>query len=180
LGKSLELLKEAVPSLARVTVVFNPELAVTRTSYLASIEEAATALGVSPIRTPVRTAVGVVRALDALAAEPNGGVLMLPPPPTTFIRDTIFELAAQHRLPLVVNTQAEAAAGGLLAYATDTADLSRRAAVYVDRLLRGTKVNELPVQLPTKFQLMVNLKTAKAIGLTIPETLLARADKIIE
>jgi len=121
-----------------------------------------------------------VHAIDAFAAEPNGGLLVLPPPPTTTIRETILQLAAQHRLPAIYPSLADAAAGGLLAYATDRVDQYRRAASYVDRILRGAKVADLPVQFPTKFELIINLKTAKALGLTVPLSLLTRADEVIE
>jgi putative ABC transport system substrate-binding protein len=180
-GKWLELLKEASPRLARVAIIFNPETTITASRYLSPIEVAASALGVPAVNTPVRNAVDLVHAIDAFAAEPNGGLLVLPPfPSTTSIRNTIFQLAEQHKLPAIYPSQADAAAGGLLAYAIDLVDLHRRMAPYVDRLLRGAKVSELPVQFPTKFQLIINLKTAKAIGLTIPEAFLLRADEVIE
>jgi putative tryptophan/tyrosine transport system substrate-binding protein len=104
----------------------------------------------------------------------------LPPPNTTAIRETIVQLAAHHRLPAIYPFRDDTVAGGLLAYATDPLDQNRRAASYVDRLLRGAKVSELPVQFPTKFDLIVNLKTAKAIGLTVPRILIARATELIE
>jgi putative tryptophan/tyrosine transport system substrate-binding protein len=144
------------------------------------IEAAAPSLGVAVIRAPVRTAVDVVRAIDAFAAEPNGGLLVLPPPNAVAFRQSIVQLAEQHRLPAIYPAQADAAADGLMAYATDLVDQYRRAAGYVDRILRGTKVGELPVQFPTKFELVINLKAAKAIGLTIPEAFLLLAEKVIE
>ena len=179
-GKWVELLKEAAPRLARVAIIFNPELSFTASNYISSIETAALALAVQTIRTPIRNSVDIVRAIDAFAAEPNGSLVVLPPSPTTAIRDTIFQLSAQHRLPTFFFARDDVAAGGLMTYSTDTADRYRRAAAYVDRLLRGAKVSDLPVQFPTKFQLIVNLKAAKAIGLTIPETFLLRADELIE
>ena len=180
-GKWLELLKEAAPRVARVAIIFNPELTLTPSRYLSPIETAAAALGVPAVNTPVREAADIVRAIDAFAAEPNGGLLVLPPPPPNIsVRNTIFQLAEQHKLPAIYPRRAEAAAGGLLAYAPDLVDLHRHAADYVDRLLRGTKVSELPIQYPTKFDLVINSKTAKAIGLTIPEAFLARADEVIE
>jgi ABC-type uncharacterized transport system substrate-binding protein len=178
-GKWLELLKEAVPRLARVAIVFNPDLGPTVPSYIALIEAAAPTLGVRTIRTPVRNAIDIVHAIDAFAAEPNGGLLVLPPA-NSALRETIMQLAAQHRLPAIYPTRADAAEGGLLAYSTDLVDLNRNAATYVDRLLRGAKVSDLPVQFPTKFELAVNLNTAKAIGLTISEAFLLRADELIE
>jgi len=180
LGKSLELLKEAAPRLARVAIIFIPELAAAGPDYIASIEASAPTLGLKTIKTPVRNAVDIVQAIDAFATEPNGGIVTLPPPNTTAIRETIVQLAAHHRLPAIYPFRDDTVAGGLLAYATDPVDQNRRAASYVDRLLRGAKVSELPVQFPTKFDLIVNLKTAKAIGLTVPRILVARATELIE
>ena len=179
-GKRLELLKEIAPRLARVAIVFNPELSLTGASYIASIEAAASVLGVQAIKMPVRSALDIVRAIDGFAAEPHGGLLVLPPPPTAAIRETILELAAQHRLPAVYSHRDFVGAGGLLAYATDFPELFQHAASYIDRLLRGAKVSELPVQFPTKYKLVVNLTTAKALGLTIPETFLVRADEVVD
>jgi len=179
-SKWLELLKEAAPRVTRVAIIFNPELAPTAPIYISLIEAAAPALGLRAIKTPVRNAIDIARAIDAFAAEPNGGLLVLPPPNTTAIRETIIPLAVQHRLPAIYPGQADAAAGGLLAYSADSVDASRRAASYVDRLLRGAKVADLPVQFPTKFALVINLKTAKAIGLDIPAFLRQRANEVIE
>jgi ABC-type uncharacterized transport system substrate-binding protein len=180
-GKCLELLKEAAPRVFRVAIMFAPDLVATAPSYIASIETAAKALGVQTVKSPVRNAVDIVRALDGFAIEPNGGLLVLPATTSTnAIRDTLLQLTAQHRLPSIFTNQGDAAAGGLLAYAADGIDMARRAAAYVDRILRGAKVSELPVQFPTKYELIVNLKAAKAIGLTIPEAFLLRADELIE
>jgi putative tryptophan/tyrosine transport system substrate-binding protein len=179
-GKWLELLKEAVPGLVSVAIVFNPDLALLASRYLSPIEVAASALGIAAVSTSFRNAVGLVHAIDAFAAEPNPGLLILPPPPGTSIRNTILQLAELHKLPAIYPSQADAAAGGLLAYAANLLDLHRRAASYIDRLLRGGSVRELPVQFPTKFELVVNLRTAKTIGLQIPESFLARADEVIE
>jgi putative ABC transport system substrate-binding protein len=176
-SKYLEFLKEAAPRVARVAIIFNPELAATGPSYISSIEAAAPALAVLTIKTPIRNSVDIVRAIDAFAAEPNGGLLVLPP---NTHPDTILQLAAQHRLPVIYANRNDVVAGGLMAYDTDAIDRHRRAASYIDRLLRGAKVSELPVQFPTKFQLIINLKAAKAIGLTIPEAFLLRADELIE
>jgi putative ABC transport system substrate-binding protein len=176
-GKRLELFKEAVPSLTRVAVIFNPETAATALSYISSIEAAAAALGVEAIKIPVRSAVDVVRGIDAFATAPNGGLLVLPPSP---FPETIRQLVTQHRLPAIESGQFGARVGSLLEFAADDFDRFRGAASYVDRLLRGAKVSELLVQFPTKVKLVVNLKTAKAIGLTIPEVFLLRADELIE
>jgi putative ABC transport system substrate-binding protein len=176
----VELLKEAAPRLARVAIIFDPELSFTSSNYISSLETAAPVLAVQIVKTPVRNSFEIVRAIDAFALEPNGGLVVLPPSPTPAVRETIFQLAAQHRLPTFFFSRNDVVAGGLMSYATDTADRYRRAAAYVDRLLRGAKVIDLPVQFPTKFELVVNLKTAKAIGLTIPESFLLRADEVIE
>jgi putative ABC transport system substrate-binding protein len=176
-GKWLELLMDA-PHIKRVALVFNPETALV--GYISSIEAAAPLLGVQAIKTPVRNPLEMVRAIDAFAAEPNGGLLMVPIPPIGANREMILRLAVQHRLPAVYPTRQSVDDGGLMTYGPDFPDLYRRAASYVDRLLRGAKVSELPVQFPTKFELIVNLKTARAIGLTIPEAFLLRADEVIE
>ena len=126
------------------------------------------------LKTPVRDPLEVVRALDAFAAEPNGGLIGVPVLPTDS-RQMLLRLAAQHRLPDIYPTRSYVAAGGLMHYGTDFRDNYRRAATYVDRLLRGAKVSELPVQFPTKFELIVNLKTAKALGLVVPPSILLRA-----
>jgi putative tryptophan/tyrosine transport system substrate-binding protein len=178
-GKWLELLKQAAPQLARVAVVFNPDLAPTAPRYLAAIEPAARTLAVQMIKVLFRDSIELVRAIDAFAAEPNGGLLVLPPPLIPE-RATIVKLAAQHRLPAMYGFRALAVAGGLLAYGADIVDQHRRAAAYVDHILRGAKVRELPVQFPTKYLLVINVKTAKAIDLTIPEDFLLQADELIE
>jgi putative ABC transport system substrate-binding protein len=176
-GKWLELLKEAAPHITRVALVFNPQTV--NGGYFRPIEAAAPVLGVQGLKTPVRDPLEVVRALDAFAVEPNGGVLVVPVLPLDSYQMTV-RLAAQHRLPTILPNRVLVAAGGLLTYATDSVENYRGAAAYVDSLLRGAKVSELPVQFPTKFELVVNLKAAKAIGLAIPPTLISRADEIIE
>jgi putative tryptophan/tyrosine transport system substrate-binding protein len=147
--------------------------------YFGPIETAASRLSVQALKTPVSDPLEIVRAIDAFAADPNGGLLAVPVLPVDSYQ-MLHRVAAQHRLPAVHSTRGAVAAGGLMSYATDFPETYRRAAAYVDRLLRGAKVSELPVQFPTKFQLVVNLKTAKAIELTIPEAFLLRADEVIE
>jgi putative tryptophan/tyrosine transport system substrate-binding protein len=176
-SKWLELLKEAAPHITRVALVFNPQTV--NAGYFRSIETAAPRLGVQALKTPVRDPLETVRAIDAFAAEPNGGLLVVPVLPDDSYQ-MLHRLAAQHRLPAVHSNRRFVAQGGLMCYGTDFPDNYRRAATYVDRLLRGAKVSDLPVQFPTKFELVINLKTAKAIGLTIPEALLLRADEVIE
>jgi putative ABC transport system substrate-binding protein len=179
-GKWLAMLKAAAPRLTRVAVIFSPELVSSPfgSIYMPSIEAAAPTFALQMIKLPIRDVVDVVRGIDAFAAEPNGGLVVLPPAP---YRETVIRLAAQHRLPAIFHSRDFAVTGGLMSYGSASpTDQFRRAASYVDRLLRGAKVSDLPVQFPTKFELVINLKTAKALGLTIPETLLATADEVIQ
>jgi putative ABC transport system substrate-binding protein len=176
-GKWLETLKEAVPRTARVALLFVPEFV--NQYYLEALDNAAAVLGVKAIRTPFLNPAELQRAIDAFAAEPDGGLIVLPPPPRGDARELINRLALKYRLPTVGANRA-AADGVMISYGADNIEPARIAATYVDRLLRGAKVSELPVQFSTKFELIVNLKTAKAIGLTIPEAFLLRADEVIE
>jgi putative ABC transport system substrate-binding protein len=176
----LELLKEAVPGIERVALVNNPQLLVAGGSYLPAIEEAAQTLRIRTIEVPYRDPFDLVRGIDEFATEPKGSLIILPPTPNVAGRQTVFRLAAQHRLPTIYQARQFAAEGGLLAYGSVGTDRFRRAASFVDRILRGAKVSDLPVEFPTKFELVVNLKTAKAIGLTLPPSFLARADEVIE
>jgi putative ABC transport system substrate-binding protein len=176
-GKWLELLKEAAPQVNRVALLFNPNLGLTP-STLGATERASDQLGVKTVRMPIRGADEIASAIDRFAAEPNGGIVMIPPPAPMF-NDAVRPLAIKHRLP-VVTGGADPELGMLLSYSTDFRDLARGAASYVDRILRGAKVGDLPIQYPTAFKLTVNLKTAKTIGLSVPEPLLLRADSLIE
>jgi putative ABC transport system substrate-binding protein len=128
----------------------------------------------------VRNAADIQQAIDAFAREPNGGLIVLPNPVTVVHRELIAALAAKHRLPAVYAYRYHATTGGLASYGVDVADLYRRAASYVDRILKGEKPGELPIQFATKFELVINLKTAAALGLDIPVSLLARTDEVIE
>jgi putative tryptophan/tyrosine transport system substrate-binding protein len=177
-GKWLELLKEAVPRVSRIALLFNPDISTG--AYFATLEGAASQFAVTVVRTPYRDAADLVHAIDAFAAEPNGGLIVLPPAPIGSNRALINRLTTQHALPTIYQDRDYAAEGGLMSYGTITRDLVRRSASYVDRILRGAKPGELPVEFPTKFELVVNLKTAKAMGLTIPEGFLLRADELIE
>jgi putative ABC transport system substrate-binding protein len=179
-GKWVELLKEAVPQVSRVGLVFNADLSTTPSRVLVPLQDAASRFAVMVTRIPYRDAADLVRAIDTFGREPNGSLIVLPPVPTDINRALINRLALEHALPTVVGDFRTIAAGGLLAYGPDFRELYVVAASYVDRVLRGAKVAELPVQFPTKFTLVINLKTAKAIGLTIPEALLLRADEVIE
>jgi putative ABC transport system substrate-binding protein len=129
---------------------------------------------------PYRDAVDLVHEIDVFAAVPNGALIILPPTPSVANRQTILRLSIQHRLPTISAAKAFGIEGCLISYTSAALERFQRAAFYVDRLLRGAKVSELPVEYPTKFELVINLKTAKAIGLTIPEAFLARADEVIE
>jgi putative tryptophan/tyrosine transport system substrate-binding protein len=177
-GKWLELLKEAAPRTARVALIFAAEFG--DQAFFAVVDAAADVLGVKAIRTPYRNAAELERAIDAFAAEPNGGLLMVPPPPSGGNLEVINRLALKYRLPTIYSGKNSVAGGGMMSYGGDNAEPHRIAASYVDRILRGAKINELPVQFPTKFELVINLKTAKAIGLTISEAFLLRADELIE
>ncbi len=178
-GKLVELLKEMAPRLARVALLFNPEN-ISAAGYRRSIETVAKSLGVIPAWFPIRNVAEIVDAIDTFAREPNGG-LVLPTDVTTVVhRELIITLAARHRLAAVYSFRADVASGGLMCYGPDTADLFQRAASYVDRILKGEKPSDLPVQAPTKFELVINLKTARALGIEVPPTLLARADEVIE
>jgi putative tryptophan/tyrosine transport system substrate-binding protein len=149
-------------------------------NYFAAIEPAAQVLGVKAIRTPYRDAAELERAIDTFAAEPDGGLIIVPPPPTPSNRQLINRLALKYRLPSVQFAKEIVAEGGLMSYGSEGAESFRTAASYIDRILRGAKINELPVQFPTKFELVINLKTAKALGVTVPQSILLRADEVIE
>ena len=183
-GRWLELFKEAVPRLTRVATVApaNASDIFPRNAFDngASLAAAAAQLGVTSIPMPVRNAVEAEHAISAFAAEPNGGLLVTGGSNAT--TEAIGRLALYHHLPLMIGggNGRFGPEGMLMAHGADLSDLARRASSYVDRILRGAKPGELPVQYPTKFELAVNLKTAKAIGVTIPEAFLAQADQVIE
>jgi putative ABC transport system substrate-binding protein len=177
-GKWLEILREIAPGVVRVALIYNPK---THTGqYFQSIEAASRSLAVKLIRVPFQNLAEIDQAIDNFALDANGSLLVLPDVSTTAHSDSIIRLAAQHRLPAIYPFRLFVASGGLAYYGTDEKDLYRKAAEYVDRILRGEKPADLPVQAPTKFELMINLKTAKAIGLDVPPMLLARADEVIE
>ena len=178
-GKWLQLLKEVAPKVERVALIYNAQIA-RGNSYLSPIEETAGVLAVQAIRIGYRDAADLVHAIDAFGAQPNGGLIVVPPPPTPADREAILQLATKYRLPTIYQARPYVAEGGLMAYGVTRGQLMSRASYYVDRILRGAKVNELPVEYPTEFELVINLKTAKAIGLTIPESFLFRADEVIE
>jgi putative ABC transport system substrate-binding protein len=179
LGKWLELLKEIVPRVTKVAFIFNPEDPAWA-GYLRAGESAAPALHVRLIPTAVRDAGDIERAIDAFAREPDGGLIVQPTAITSVHRELIVTLAARHRLPAVYALRAFATSGGLASYGVENIDLYRRAAAYVDRILKGERPSDLPVQQPTKFELVINLKTAKALGLDVPLYLQQLADEVIE
>jgi putative ABC transport system substrate-binding protein len=177
-GKWLELLSEIAPGLKRAAIMFNPDAPAA--IYMPSLEAAARSLKVVMIPAPVRSDAEIETAMVALAREPGGGLVVMPGPWTALHRVPIISAAARNKLPAVYYLSIFARDGGLLSYGGDLADSFRRAASYVDRILGGEKPGDLPVQFPTKFELVINLKTAKALGLTVPPTLLALADEVIE
>ncbi len=179
-SKWLEMLKVVAPHVTRVALVFNPRTAPYADLFWGPIEAAAPTFDVTPIAAPVHDAAEIERALDAFAREPNGGLMVLPDVSTMNHRDLIIALAARHRLPAIYPFRYFAASGGLLSYGTDVTDVLRRAASYADRILKGARPGELPVQGPTKFELVMNLRAAKMLGIAMPPLLLARADEVIE
>jgi ABC-type uncharacterized transport system substrate-binding protein len=182
LGKWLSLLKESVPRVTRAALMFNPRTApFSKSEFQRPVfEQAAHRLGLEPVMLPVNDVVEMKTSMASFAHTPGGGIVAMPDAFLIVNRAAIFELATKHHLPMIYPFGVFAVDGGLMAYGTDMADLNRRAATYVDRILRGAQPADLPVQAPTKFELLVNLKTAKAQGVTIPQSILIRADRVIE
>jgi putative ABC transport system substrate-binding protein len=179
-GKWLELLSEIVPGLKRAAIMFNPDFAVTASVYMPSFEMAARSLKVAPITAPVHSDGEIETGITALGREPGGGLVVMPDTFMNVHRALIISAAARNNVPAVYTLSLYPRDGGLLSYGSDPIDILRRAASYVDRVLRGAKPGDLPVQFPTKFEMVVNLKTAKALGLTVPQSILLRADEVIE
>ncbi len=179
MGKWLQLLKEIAPRVTRVAVIFNPDTAPFAPPLNRAIETAAPSFGMTVTLAPVHDDAGIEEAIAALAREPGGGLFCLPESFNTTHRDVIIATAARHSLPLI-GTSEFPKAGGLMSYWLDTVDGYVQAASYVDRILKGANPADLPVQQPTKFSLIINLRTAKALGLTVPPALLAIADEMIE
>jgi putative ABC transport system substrate-binding protein len=177
--KWLELLKEIAPRVTRAAVLRDPALSAT-VGQFAAIQGVAPSFGVELTPVDVRDAGEIERVITAFARGPNGGLIVTPSPSQAIHRNLIIELAARHQLPAVHSQRYMVTAGGLISYGPDRLDPYRRAAGYVDRILKGDKPADLPVQAPTKYELAVNLKTARALGLDVPPTLLARADEVIE
>jgi len=178
-GKWLSMLKEFAPGLVRVAFVANPKT--TAFDYfLRAAETIAPSISIELVPGRIETAADIEAVIKSFARLPNGGLVLPADYSTKLHRDLVVALAARHNLPAVYGNREFVAAGGLMAYDTDRADIFRRAAVYVDSILRGAKPADLPVQAPTKYETFINLKTAKTLGLTIPPSLLARADEVIE
>jgi putative ABC transport system substrate-binding protein len=177
-SKWLELLKEVAPRTTRVALIFNPDTH--SGQFFQLLEAAGPSIGIEPVQTPVHNAAEIERALASFNGEANVGLVAMPDIFTAYHRDLIISLATKYRLPAISWLRSFAAGGGLMSYGVDLPDLYRRAASYVDRILKGAKPADLPVQQPTKFELVINLKTAKDLGLTVPATVLAQADEVIE
>ena len=178
-AKRLELLKEVAPQTTRVAMIRDPTVAAGAGQF-GAVQAVAPSVGVELSPIDVRDAGEIERAVTAFARSPNGGLIVVGGPLAALHRDVIIKVAARHRLPAVYAFRHYIHSGGLISYGPDILDQFRRAAGYVDRILRGEKPADLPVQAPTKYDLVLNLKTAKALGLEVPPTLLARADEVIE
>jgi putative ABC transport system substrate-binding protein len=174
------LLKEIAPEIERLGFLFNPDTAPYAEPFLRQAEAGAVSLGLKLSASPIHNDPEIERTIITLTSTPGGGLIVLPEAFTNTHSARIIELTAQHRLPTIYTYRFQAAAGGLISYGTDLAESFRVAASYVHRIIRGEKPANLPVQAPTKFSLVINLKTAKALGLTVPPTLVARADEVIE
>jgi putative ABC transport system substrate-binding protein len=178
-GKLLELLSEIAPGLKQAAIMFNPDTAPVSV-YMPSFETAARSLEVVPIIASVHSEGEIETAIVALGRGPGGGLVVMPGLFTNVDRAPIILAAARNNVPAVYGLSESARDGGLLSYGVDRVDLYRRAASYVDRILRGAKPADLPVQFPTKFEIVLNLKTAKALGLAVPPSIMLRADEVIE
>jgi ABC-type uncharacterized transport system substrate-binding protein len=178
-SKWLELLKEIAPATSRVMVMLNADNAA-NLSRLRVIEASAPSFGVRVASSPVRDAGEIESAISSIGREANVGLIVVPGPPLDGLRRTIFGLVERHRFPAIYPYRYHAMDGGLMSYGADRVEMWRRAASYVERILRGEKPEDLPVQAPTKYELIINLKTANALGLEVPPTLLASADEVIE
>jgi putative tryptophan/tyrosine transport system substrate-binding protein len=178
-GKMLETLKQMAPNITRAALIFSPDNA-TAVRLSQAFEALAAPLTIQTTVVPVHRPEEIERAVDLFAREPNGGLLFPPDVTLTIHRELVIAAVARHRLPAIYSDVVMVKIGGLMYYGPDPLDFYRRAASYVDRILRGEKPGDLPVQQPIKYELVLNLKTAKALGLDVPPTLLARADEVIE
>jgi putative tryptophan/tyrosine transport system substrate-binding protein len=179
-GKWVELLKEIAPRTVRAALLFNPATAVPIQTYIPSIGAAASSFAVAVSATPVHAREDIEGVIAAQARDPGGGLIVIPDTFNTINRDWIILLAARYGLPAIYYNRSYAESGGLIAYGDDFAEEFRQAAGYINRILKGTKLAELPIQAPTRFKLIINMKTAKALGLTIPNAMQLSADEMIE
>ena len=179
-GKWLELMHEVAPSVSRVGFLFNPQTAPFAPYYLDTFRSVASTLKIESIEAPVHSIAEVEAGMTKLSRESGAGLIVMPDTFTYAVREAIISIANRDRLPAIYPFRVFAVSGGLLSYGIDLANSLRGAATYVDRILRGAKPNELPGQLPTKFEMIINLKTAKTLGLSIPDRLLITADEVIE
>lgn len=179
-SKWLETLRQIAPNIARVAIIFNPETAPYYPLYLRSIENAASSFTIEPIAVQLHEEADIERSINALALEPNIGLIVLPDSFNIVHRRKIIDVVNYHRLPAIYFFHYFARDGGLIAYGPDETELFQRTATYVDRILKGDGPGDLPVQHPTKFNMVVNLKTAKSIGFVVPPLLLTSADEVIE
>jgi len=180
-GKWLQLLTDIAPGVMRVAIIFNPDTAPGRGSYFPPLlEAAARSFKVDPIAAPVHSEAEIEMVIASAGREPRGGLIVLPDAFVRVHRAPIILLADRYKVPAVYSESVWAQEGGLLSYGVDRVDIFHRSASYLDRILRGAKPSELPVQIPTKFEMFVNLKTAKALGLVVPSSILVRADEVIE
>ncbi len=179
-GKWLELLKEIAPRTVRVALLSNPATAAPAKFYMPSIQATASSFAVQVSATPVHANDEIEGVIAALSRNPGGGLIVMPDPFTVENHDLITALAAQYHVPAIYNEPSHAESGGLISYGTSFVELFGQAAGYIDRILKGVKPGDLPIELPTKYELVINVKSAKALGLTIPESLLSLADRVIE
>ena len=177
--KLLESLQQIAPQVRRIAIMYSPNSPV-QNQYLKPIDAIGPSMATTLIKKPVRDAAEIEAAIEAIGREPDGGLMVLPEPFFPVHRKLIVELAARYNLPTIYPFRSFTADGGLMSYSVDVVDLYRRAAGYVDRILKGSPVADMPVQQPTKYELVINLKTARALGLEVPPSLLARADEVIE
>lgn len=179
-GKWVQLLQEIAPRTAQAALLFNPATVVAFNSFMPSVQIAASSLAVQVSAAPVHVKDEIEGVIAAQGRTPGGGLIVMSDPFNAVNREAIIALAARYRVPAIYNNRLFADSGGLISYAPDFSDLFRLAAGYIDRIIKGAKPADLPIQLPTKFELLINLKTAKALGLTVPPLLLGRADEVIE
>jgi ABC-type uncharacterized transport system substrate-binding protein len=177
-GKWLAMLKEIAPGLSRAALIANPRRA-PYDYFVRSAKSVAPSLAIELVPSPIENAADIERVIVSFAREPNGGLVVLPGTPIE-PRDLVVAIAARHRLPAVYYFRSFVVSGGLMSYGIDLIDQSRQAASYIDRILRGANAAELPVQAPTKYETVLNLRTARALGLDVPPSLLVRADEVIE